>query len=68
MVIPSEHSEKMSKKLFCILLPHGGKLSVPFANERFKPARFEARLPRGVLWCGVRKRIRGRWRFVSCPQ
>lgn len=65
MVIPSEHGEQMPQELFCILLPHGGKLGVALADERFEPSRSEADLPRRVLRGSMRKRIRGRWMDVS---
>ena len=58
----------MPKELFCVLLSHRGKLGVAFADERFEPGRPEADLPRRVLRCSMRKRIRGRWMGVSVEQ
>lgn len=60
MVISPEHGQQMSKELFCILLSHRSKLCVTFSNERFEPGGLEPNLPRCMLWCRMRKRIRGR--------
>ena len=53
MAISSEHGEQMRKELFRIPLPHGEKLTVAFARERFDSGRPEPGPPsaRGMLWC-----------------